>query len=298
MNAVPWHRRLLDFWLRRWLRTLPNYYLFLAVNIALVLGGIASGVVNRNTWAYALFLQNLWKPIDLFFPESWSLVVEEWFYLLLPLMLFCAMVVTRAPSRHLFPAIGLLFIVAPMAMRFFMAADIESLWHMEHGLRKLAITRLDAIGWGVLAAWLRACFPGAWFAGRWPLLTIGLGLVLYCALAYGADRLAFSATHYFTLNAIGATMLLPALSAWNNQPRWGRAITFISVVSYALYLTHQPVRYIFNRWFVVEQGTSLFMLLVLYWCACIAISWVVWRYWECRFMAMRSGFSRRLAAGV
>lgn len=294
MEAVPWHRRLLDFWQRRWLRTLPNYYLFLAINVALVLAGMNGGVINHNTWAYALFLQNVWKPLDLFFWESWSLVVEEWFYLLFPLLLFGAIAIKGSAAKRAFILLAMLFIVGPMAMRLVLAPEVPSLWHMEQGLRKLVITRLDAIGWGILAAWVQSSYPKAWSKAPRPLLFLGLAVMLGCAMAYGADRLAFSATHYFTLNALGMTMLLPALSAWGKAPRWGRAITFISLVSYALYLVHQPVRYVFNRWFALEQEAGLLLPLVLYWAVCIALSWLVWRFWERRFMEMRAGISGRL----
>jgi peptidoglycan/LPS O-acetylase OafA/YrhL len=66
------------------LRTLPNNHLFLLLNIALVALGLAPGLLNANTAAYFVFLQNLWKQLGLFFWESWSLAVEEWFYLLFP----------------------------------------------------------------------------------------------------------------------------------------------------------------------------------------------------------------------
>lgn len=294
MSQVPWHLRLLDFWQRRWLRTLPNYYLFLALNIVLVLWGCCGGLINHNAWVYALFLQNVWKPVDLFFWESWSLVVEEWFYLLFPLLLFGIHAATGVAVKRSFLGLALLFIVAPMVMRFELAEDTPSLWHMEQGLRKLMITRLDAIGWGILAAWCHARFPTAWSVARWPLLIAGTMTILGCAIAYGHDLLVFSATHYFTLNALGMAMLLPALTAWTRTPLWGRAITFISVTSYALYLVHQPVRCFFNRWFALEQEAGLLLPLVLYWSACVALSWLVWRFWERPFMALRAGVSRRL----
>ncbi len=89
-------------------------------------------------------------------------------------------------------------------------------------------------------------------------------------------------------------MLLPAVSAWRKAPRWGRIITFISIVSYALYLVHQPVRCFFNRWFAQEQEAGLLVPLLLYWIACITLSWLVQRYWERRFMNLRDGIGRRL----
>jgi peptidoglycan/LPS O-acetylase OafA/YrhL len=75
-----------NFWLRRWFRTIPNYGLFLAVNAGLVWWGIREG---RFEWRFAVFAQGLAWPPDtpLFYSEAWSLAVEEWFYLLLPLLL-------------------------------------------------------------------------------------------------------------------------------------------------------------------------------------------------------------------
>ncbi|MBK6342857.1 MAG: acyltransferase [Flavobacteriales bacterium] len=294
LEGEPWHRRLLDFWQRRWLRTLPNYYLFLAVNIALVQAGLNGGVINRNTWIYVVFMQNLYKPVDLFFWESWSLVVEEWFYLLFPILLFSVIALTSLAAKRAYLLLALLFIVAPMLLRFQLAPEAPTLWHMEQGLRKLAITRLDAIGWGILAAWLHACFPSAFRQVRWPMLIVGTAGMLGCAVAYGSERLSFSSTHYFTLNALSMALLLPVLSSWTRAPRWGRGIIFISLVSYALYLVHQPMRYVFNRWFAVEHEAGLFLPLLLYWIACIAMSWLVYRFWERRFMALRAGISRRL----
>src|SRR5450830_870815 len=45
-----------DFWLRRWFRTLPNYYLFLALNLVLVSWGWMDGVFD---WKFLVFSQNL-----------------------------------------------------------------------------------------------------------------------------------------------------------------------------------------------------------------------------------------------
>jgi peptidoglycan/LPS O-acetylase OafA/YrhL len=294
MDGAPLHLRLLDFWQRRWLRTLPNYYLFLAVNIMLVLAGFSGGIINHNTWIYAVFLQNLYKPVDLFFWESWSLVVEEWFYLLFPLLLFGIAALGVASARRAYLVLALLFIALPMAARWALAPEAPSLWHLEQGLRKLVITRLDSIGWGILAAWLRIRYPVAWGTARWPLLAFGLLGMLGCAMAYGAEHLRFSGTHYFTLNAVSMAMLLPLLSTWATAPRWGRAITFISLISYALYLVHQPVRYIFNRWFALEREAGLLLPLLVYWAVCFAVSWLVYRFWERRFMAMRDGIGERL----
>jgi peptidoglycan/LPS O-acetylase OafA/YrhL len=286
-------RLLLDFLQRRWLRTLPNYYLFLAANIVLAAGGITVGVVNHNTWAYAFFLQNLYKPVDLFFWESWSLVVEEWFYLVFALFLFACIALGQAP-RKAFVIATALMIIAPLALRFHLAPEVSSKWQLDQGVRMLATTRVDSIGWGVLAAWLASAAPTRWRAARWPAFAAGLAGMLTNSLFYDEAWLRYSSTLFFTVNAISMALLLPLLSSWARAPRWGAPVVFTSLISYALYLVHQPVRAMFNRlWHGADRPEGL-LLLALYWITCFAISWLVYRFWEKRFMDMRAGVSGRL----
>jgi len=294
-GIAPW-RLALDFWQRRWLRTLPNYYLFLVLNIVLVLAGITNGVVNRNTWAYAFFLQNLHKPVDLFFWESWSLVVEEWFYLVFALFLFTWIAFGQAPRRA-FVIGAALMIITPLLLRLHLAPGIPSKWHLDQGVRMLAITRVDSIGWGVLAAWLASAAPTGWRAARWPAFAAGMAGMLTNSLFYDEAWLRYSSTLFFTVNAISMALLLPMLSSWTRVPRWGAPVVFTSLISYALYLVHQPARAVFNRlWQGADRPEGL-LLIALYWVTCFAISWLVYRFWERRFMDMRAGLSGRLMVG-
>jgi peptidoglycan/LPS O-acetylase OafA/YrhL len=70
-------KKLLHFWKRRWIRTIPVYYLVLFLKFVL------APAIGINIIWYFLFLQNNIYGID-FFGVSWSLVIEEWFYLLIP----------------------------------------------------------------------------------------------------------------------------------------------------------------------------------------------------------------------
>lgn len=294
MERIPWHRRLLDFWQRRWLRTLPNYYLFLVINIALVRFGVAHGLLNHNLWGYFLFLQDAWKNVDLFFWESWSLVVEEWYYLLFPLLLFAALGVTSERPRAAFLVVALLLIGASTWCRLQMVTPYGSVFELESGARKLAITRFDTIGFGMLAAWIEGACSDRWRTWRLPLVVIGVLGVLLCALAYGDTYLWFTAHLYFTLNALSMAMFLPALSQWSATPRWGRPIVFISVVSYALYLVHQPLRALYASLYDGCDAGQGLVFYLLFWLLSLVLSWLVYRFWERRFMAWREPLSRKL----
>jgi len=78
------------FWMRRWFRTLPNYYLmFLVYGILLYFAHHLNVFGHIRYLSYLFFLQNSVTPQpNEFFPVAWSLSVEEWFYLIFPVLLF------------------------------------------------------------------------------------------------------------------------------------------------------------------------------------------------------------------
>jgi peptidoglycan/LPS O-acetylase OafA/YrhL len=71
------------FYIRRLLRTLPNYYVVLALFFLFPLA--LSGKETAPIWQFLTFTQNLDMRPGATFSHSWSLCVEEQFYLLLPI---------------------------------------------------------------------------------------------------------------------------------------------------------------------------------------------------------------------
>ena len=76
-----------DYLKRRWLRTLPNYFLFLGLHV------IAFNLFKQGfefDSNYLIFTQNFYWLTPHFFSISWSLATQEWFYLLLPTAMLIA----------------------------------------------------------------------------------------------------------------------------------------------------------------------------------------------------------------
>jgi len=130
-------RNLPVFYFRRWLRTLPPYW------IALALAALpAAGATIGDFFLYVFFLQDagFFSPTTAFYPVAWSLAVEEWFYLLFPAWIYLG----RRWGLRPVPA-ALLFCACIQALRLGAAGA-------GHGeaLRTLTWWRLDAIAMGFL----------------------------------------------------------------------------------------------------------------------------------------------------
>jgi peptidoglycan/LPS O-acetylase OafA/YrhL len=239
--------KLRQFWVRRWFRTLPNYYLFLMVNVLLVALHLAGG---RFSLPYATFTQNLAWPDHDFFLEAWSLSIEEWFYVVFPLLLaFFILAVGRRQKRYFFLAAATL-VLYPLIVRALMPPPLTG-DAFDFGFRRIVVLRLDAAGWGVLAAGVAHWFPRSFRAApRWKLIAgatmLFASVVLYLALILGspiylaAPRLCN--TLVFPLTSAGTAFCLPWLVAMRRPARGVQAIVSrISVYSYSLYLCHMPV---------------------------------------------------------
>ena len=237
------------FLARRWYRTLPNYYLFLAVNAALVVW-VTAGV--RPDASYLVFAQSLAAPAHLrFFPESWSLAIEEWFYALAALA-FAAAAWRRLSPRALGALLLLVLAAGPLARYLAqVAADLP----VDEGVRKISLLRLDALAFGLGCAWLERYRPGGFakLAGLAPRLA-GLGIVAACvAILVALSReLEFfetarstggrwTASLLFSALPLAAALWLPWLSRWESwRSPLERPVRKLSEWSYALYLTHLP----------------------------------------------------------
>ncbi len=223
------------FWTRRWLRTLPNYYLFLVLNIFIARW-------TDGAWPHAapnaLFMQNFLWPQPIFFVESWSLSVEEIFYLIAPLLLWAGR--GRIPSRWA-PALVVAAIVALTGVRIAYVIAVNPTWDLS--VRAVAAVRLDAIAYGVLAMLLcRRNEPlsirtvrGIAFAG-----TIGLAVAVALYLSLPKDTDFFARTGLFSLISMSFAAWLPAASLWraSGLPDVAeRVVRRIARWSYALYLS-------------------------------------------------------------
>ena len=224
----------LAFWQRRWLRTLPNYYLFLIISFC-----VMGPLLQRPTGglSYWWFGQNLYAPMQVFFfPESWSLAVEEWFYLLAPVLMLVL------PRNHtVVRALAALSLLVGFAYLRYRAALAGASWDDE--IRKIVLLRLDALAYGVIAASIALRLPEQFRTYRIPALALGAavfaGLVFWASLNQTTPSAVYRSLS-FSLSCLGTALLLPFFAAWQKAhiPALGTAVERLSRWAYSCYLVH------------------------------------------------------------
>lgn len=243
------------FYVRRWFRTLPLFFLFLIVNVVLERLFRAHPVGVSEGLSHGLFLRNLASFQMTFFPESWSLAIEEWFYLLFPAALWLGLKTTKRFDA-VFLSAAFAFLAFSTAARLFAAPDPAATWSEE--IRMVVIYRFDALMIGMIGAWLSIRYVQPW--RRAALFAALAGLLLLIAmyatlwkfengqLAFGDDNY-FARTFRFTLVSIGFALLLPWASAWKlaGESFASTAVRKIALWSYGLYLAHLPVFLLVTR---------------------------------------------------
>lgn len=215
------------FWARRWLRTIPPY-----------LGGLALAwtavwIYRGETFdfGYLVFLQNYY-PVMPFFFISWSLCVEEHFYLLLPLLFYCF----KWQPAYLMAILALL----PAVLRLF-EYPIEG---SGFGYRDTAThLRADGLLLGFAAAYA-SVYNRSWFDRLRPaVIAVALGAAGFLALDLGAPA------EYVLEPLLIAIVFLGLLVALvgRDAGRWfqGRPVAWMAGISYSIYLTHALVIHVF-----------------------------------------------------
>ena len=287
------------FWARRWLRTLPNYYLFLVINIAIYLW-------VEGQWpqalSYVFFVQNLAWPHPPFFPEAWSLALEEVFYLLAPLAMLAFLPVLRHRWQTLLVLAAAL--VLALVLRTLYVLDANPPWH--EGVRKISLIRLDAIGYGVLAVYLCKAYALTLAARRRLAVAGALGLLAAWALylATTIDTSLLARTLLFTLVSASFAAMLPLAAVWL-EPAWPAcaiaAVRRLALWSYALYLTHLPIMRVIYKLDLAPTNTlGCYAMGVVFALLAIASAALVYRGFERPILNLRDRWvpARRVAAPV
>jgi peptidoglycan/LPS O-acetylase OafA/YrhL len=276
------------FWRRRWYRTLPLYYLFLVV--VFVQAWVSSGTLKGISWnifTYGLFLQNFAWPINNFSVVTWSLAIEEWFYLLFPL---CICVVNRLGVGILKSfMLGIsLFLVIPFVLRM-----LNSTPHWDTGMRMVVVFRLDALMYGLALAVWKPRSQWLWKHNR-ASAVLGIGIIagtvpmIIWGMQPGGWK--FMPALLFSLIPLGFGLLIPYFELLRRPfDIVAIPITRLSEWSYSIYLCHIPVLFgcyaVFHNGSLGSGGKIIVRAIALL--LTFVTARMLYRYFESPIMRMR-----------
>ena len=241
------------FYVRRLLRTLPNYYVVLACYF--IFAEALSGNYRAPLWSFLTFTQNFaMQPVQTF-THSWSLCIEEQFYILFPLLAILLM--KRLASRGLFwLALACLSLTA-IWLRYYSLSShggpaIKILDYYEH-IYYSSFTRFDELLPGIAIAALKNFHPRLFAQclarGSW-ILWFGLGCSFISL--YGFHNYWFvpergvssfwTSVGYSLIAWSFALVVLAALAPGNGLSRTKiPGAAQLALWSYAIYLVHKPL---------------------------------------------------------
>lgn len=296
-----------DFWLRRWFRTVPAYYLFIFINYLLIKYQLTEGAFEYRS---LFFSQNLHEPEQTphFFGESWSLALDEWFYLTMPIMLGLLSFVFPLGGKKSFLIASAVLIITPVLARVAIS-DGFNFFQWDAAVRRITIYHLDATGWGVLAAAVNKWFPTWWRSGIGQKLGGGLLLMLAgtCGSAYlvriGANEEALAnliSIWSITLMSSGTFFIIPWLSqSFKKTFNSNRLVETISLYSYSIYLCHFPTIILVKYFFEINQFTSIIkLILIMIFCLAMVLlsASFVFHLFEKPISDLRERFTKKVNA--
>jgi peptidoglycan/LPS O-acetylase OafA/YrhL len=280
-------KNLLTFWLRRWLRTLPLYYLILGLNYILAFYHVIDADANVFTWKFLFFLQNFNWYFYGFFMESWSLSVEEWFYLLMPVFTFGLSRFLSA--NHSFLLAASFMLLTSIIFRFERSENIITTFQWDFQIRKVVIMRFDTIIIGVLLAFLQMKYSHSLMRGAYWMAIVGIIILILIRIPNIFLTTRQYTVWFFLWDAIGIALLMILFINLKISNRFlKRCIIYISKTSYAAYLTHGIIISLFVKFlFTTHNSTYLFLI---FWPITFFCSWIVHKYYEYPILKMRDKF--------
>jgi len=243
------------FYLRRLYRILPLYLLFIAIFVA---GTYRVGsdsppalreIFNRDIplWSFPLFLQNFFFVLrhtygSTWMATSWSLAVEEQFYLLLPFL------IRRLSTRHLTR-----FLVGAVVFAPVLRIVLQQFGDYGLACYTMLPCRADSLGCGVLIA-LAARDRTVW---QW--LCTHRRYIYTCFLIFSVGAALWTVRDFWLMAQIGyswmaglyASLLLLVLAKPSRIEQFvfrNWVLVKLGTVAYAVYLFHAGILRLYHCW--------------------------------------------------
>ncbi len=277
-------RKLKTFWIKRWYRTFPLYYFVLSIYV--MVKPLFGYTFKGWSLSYLFFLQNYLPPQD--FVQSWSLCIEEQFYIVFPILAYGLW--TRQKNKW--------FWLLPVAVSF-----LSRLYLWNTGMfaetndtivspfvRFPTHTHLDGISCGVFLA---ATFP-EWnrksLSFKRSLGMAGIALITACFYLTGAWLSGFAVVYSFTLMSVAFAFCLIGVYDLKFSSVMMVPVYRLSLWSYSLYLWNNLAMKIPEK----MPGFSWPLQFLAFFAGSLMISAFTYKFIEVPFLKLRDRHLRNL----
>lgn len=273
-----------DFYIRRALRIFPLYYLFLVISYYVIPVLLKAPLVPFNNQVYYwVYLQNFamtfnWKANG---PgHFWSLAVEEHFYLMWPVLVYF---LSKKGIK--------LAVVAILALAFICRLVLIN---KGYEVFYLTFTRMDELAIGaLLSVWeLEGKLAGK---ARTFITCFFLVLIPTIVLWVKFTGQAMNIIQVIKYNLLSSTcfclvgyVVSLKQGAGLNKILSSRFFSFSGKISYGLYVYHPLIFSLIINY--LPPGTSIILLLVACFAATYFVSYISFRFFESKFIALKKYF--------
>lgn len=296
-NTDQW---LITFWIRRWFRTIPCYILFMIFNILWFY--YQQKHLPESLLSYWFFAQNLaWKHPD-FFPEAWSLAIEEHFYLIFPvLIILLARIGFKSGTAYLISG-GFLWLLSTLLRLIWVSVEPSLTWDAD--IRKVVIFRFDSLIYGIYLSF----FIDRIRDTRQIRLLLFIGLIFLCGsiltyFHFDHDHSWFLKTFGFSITSLGFMLTIPYMLnfRFSESNFIGDFFRKTAQWSYSIYLSNFLIymmirELIFSKYFAEDMRQGVLLCVMLLVVGCYLISAIVYRLYELPLMNLREPAIRWKAA--
>lgn len=235
------------FLVMRWVRTLPSYYLILSILVVLTI--LFTRKIHIPFENY-FFTQNLFNYNVKFYSETWTISIEEWFYLSFPILFYFLTTLMKINFKKSFLILIVSYIVMCNLLKiyyyFYVFPDHSPMQFVK--FKEIVVLRLDTIAVGLFAAYICYFYEDFWFKQRYKLFVIGLIIYLsnmvyywFTANGYMHDKFTefYFFTFYYLISPIGFMLFLPLIKTIQFKNNFiNHFILFTSNISYSMFLLH------------------------------------------------------------
>ncbi len=235
LKVIDNKKNLIIFYKRRWIRTLPLYFVIL-----LLVTILTSQFLNKESLKYLFLIQKLIPNFidNDYYPVAWSLSIEEFFYLLFPFILIFL-------NRKNFLKISVLFFILITTTKYILVDNFDANYY-----RTGTLLRFDAILLGFIISHFKDVFI------KYRNSIIILSFFSISAFLYFFEYFTVNKEipdnrflFIFLMQFISVLILFSfvLMNSLFKNPKLKKFSLLISQQTYSIYLFHIIIIYIFDK---------------------------------------------------